>query len=285
LLWETGAVQSNNGGYGLKDIPSTYHVLGNNGSVPLDQGVDASTNTALADVPNRLAVLHDLARVCSDHLPVLQSYRIVPAPGPATHFRVTADANTVLAGIPFGITVTALDANDQIAVGYQGTAQFTSADPYGATLPADYAFQPGDLGTHTFAGGVALFTAGSWDVTASDTANSLIGSTSVTVIAAPAVAYRLIAPPNAISGTPFDITIVAVDRFGNIDTSYQGTVTFSTSDTDPGVTLPADYTFQPSNGGTLTFPNGVTLITPGDEIITATDTNSGITSSIIVTVS
>jgi hypothetical protein len=58
------------------------------------------------------------------------------------------------------------------------------------------------------------------------------------VIGAPAVAFRMIAPPNAISGTPFDITVVAVDPFGNTDTNYQGTVTFCTSDTDPAVVLP-----------------------------------------------
>jgi hypothetical protein len=284
LLWETGAIQSSNGGYGLKDMPSTYHVLGNNGSVTLNQAVDNPASTALADLPNRLGVLHDLARVCSDHLPVVQSYRIVQPPGPATHFRVTADANSVVAGTPFGITVTALDANDQIAVGYQGTVHFTSADPYGATLPSDYTFQPSDAGSHTLMGSVTLDTAGTWDVTATDTASNLIGSTSVTVIAAPVVAFELIAPPNAVSGTSFDITVVAVDRFGNIDTNYQGTVAFSTSDTDPGVMLPGDYTFQPSDGGTATFPSSVTLITPGDEMLTVTDLSSGITSSIIITV-
>jgi hypothetical protein len=119
LLWETAAVRS---------MPATYHAFGNNGSVPLDQGVDAPANTALADLPNRLAVLHDLAQVCSDHLPVVQNYRIT-------------------------------------------------------------------------------------------------------------------APASVISGMPFDVTVVAVDRFGNVDTNYQGAVAFSTSDTDPGVMLPADYTF------------------------------------------
>jgi endonuclease/exonuclease/phosphatase family metal-dependent hydrolase len=285
LLWETGAVRSSNGGYGLKDRPSTYHAFGNNGSVPLDQGVDAPANTALADLPNRLAVLHDLARVCSDHLPVVQQYRIVQPPAPATHFRVTADMSPVVAGAAFGITVTALDANDQIATGYQGTVHFTSADPHGATVPGDYSFQPSDAGTHTFAGGVTLYTAGTSDVTAIDTASNVVGSTTVTVIAAPAVAFRLIAQSTAFSGTPFDITVVAVDPFGNTDTNYQGTVTFSTSDSDPGVVLPTDYTFQPSNSGTVTFPNGVTLITPGDETLTATDTVSGITSNISIAVS
>jgi hypothetical protein len=284
LLWETGAVPSSAGGYGLKDLPSTYHAFGNNGSVPLDRGVDAPSNTALADLPNRLGVLHDLATVCSDHIPVVQDYRIVQQPAAATHFRVTADTSMVTAGTAFGVTVTALDANDQTAVGYQGKVHFTSADPYGATVPADYTFQPSDAGTHTFTAGVTLYTAGTWDVTSTDSATNLIGSTNVTVLAGPAAAFQLIAPTNASSGTPFGITVVAVDRFGNLDTNYQGTVTFSTSDMDPSVILPADYRFQPSDGGTAIFPNGITLITLGSETFTATDSDRGITASIIVTV-
>jgi hypothetical protein len=67
------------------------------------------------------------------------------SPGPATHFRVTANTNPVVAGTAFGVTVAALDANDQIAVGYQGTVHFTSTDPYGATVTADYSFQLSDL--------------------------------------------------------------------------------------------------------------------------------------------
>jgi hypothetical protein len=50
------------------------------------------------------------------------------------------------------------------------------------------------------------------------------------------------------------------------------------------VLLPSDYTFQPSDGGMVTFPSGVTLITLGDETRTVTDTASGITGSVTVTV-
>src|SRR5262249_9040151 len=91
LLWETDAVRSSGAGYGLKDVPSTYPVFGNNGSVSLNQAVDDPANPALANLPNRLAVLHDLARVCSDHLPVVQQYRMVQPQGPALHLRLRAD--------------------------------------------------------------------------------------------------------------------------------------------------------------------------------------------------
>jgi hypothetical protein len=78
--------------------------------------------------------------------------------------------------------------------------------------------------------------------------------------------------------------VIAVDPYGNTDTHYQGTVTFGTSDGDPGVVLPPDYTFQPADGGMVTFPGGATLITPGDQTLTATDTTSGITGAATVTV-
>src|SRR5262249_52009297 len=99
-----------------------------------------------------------------------------------------------------------------------------------------------------------------------------------------AVFYAIAAPASVPSGTAFDLTITAADPYGNIDRSYQGTVTFSISDTDPGITLPADYTFTTDDHGVHTFPGAVTLNPPGDQTITVTDTASGITRTVTVMV-
>jgi sugar lactone lactonase YvrE len=91
----------------------------------------------------------------------------------------------------------------------------------------------------------------------------------------------------AVSGAAFDITITALDPNGNIDTSYQGTVTFSTTDPDSGVALPAAYPFTTGVGGdngVHTFPGGVTLITTGGQPLTVTDTASGINGSVTIAV-
>jgi hypothetical protein len=80
------------------------------------------------------------------------------------------------------------------------------------------------------------------------------------------------------------VTITAADPYGNIDVNYQGTVTFSTSDTDAGIALPADYTFTADDRGVRTFPGAVTLSTPGDQTITVTDTACGITRTITIMV-
>jgi hypothetical protein len=96
--------------------------------------------------------------------------------------------------------------------------------------------------------------------------------------------FAVAAPASVSAGTPFDITVTAVDPYGNKAVNYQGTVTFSTSDTDPGIVLPADYTFTAADAGVHTFPGGTTLITPGNQTITATDTASGMTRTVTVTV-
>jgi hypothetical protein len=70
---------------------------------------------------------------------------------------------------------------------------------------------------------------------------------------------------------------------------YTGTVIFSTSDPDPGVVLPADYTFTLDDGGSHTFTDTglgeTTLITPGDQTLTVMDTaDNTIAGSATVTV-
>jgi hypothetical protein len=98
---------------------------------------------------------------------------------------------------------------------------------------------------------------------------------------------HITAKSTAVSGTAFDVRITALDPHGNIDTSYQGTVTFSTTDPDSGVVLPADYTFTTGVGGdngVHTFSGGVTLVTVGDQTLTFTDTVSGIAGSATITV-
>jgi hypothetical protein len=99
--------------------------------------------------------------------------------------------------------------------------------------------------------------------------------------------FHITARSTAVAGTAFDITVTALDANGNIDTGYQGTVTFSITDPDTGVVLPADYTFTTGSGGdngVHTFSDGVTLITVGNQTLTVTDPVSGRTISVTITV-
>jgi len=83
----------------------------------------------------------------------------------ATHLSVSTPAN-VGAGVPFTITVTALDASGGTATGYNGTVSFTSTDAT-AVLPAASKLTAG-VGTFQ----ATLNTEGNQTITATDAANS-----------------------------------------------------------------------------------------------------------------
>src|SRR5271169_5886209 len=105
-----------------------------------------------------------------------------PPPAVATHFSVTAPA-TVSGGSNFDITITALDAANNLATGYSGTVHFSSSDAH-ALLPNSLSSRLVD-GTGTFT--VALESAGKQTITAFDLANSTItgvtGSITVALVA------------------------------------------------------------------------------------------------------
>jgi hypothetical protein len=202
----------------------------------------------------------------------------------ADHFTLSAPASTT-AGQTVSLALTAWDHYGNIATGYTGTVTFASSDPH-ATLPASYTFTAADNGTRTF--DVVFRTAGAPSIKVTDTAGEVIGAQAGLVVSPAAADHFLItAAPTAVSGAAFDVTITALDPSGNIDTSYQGTVTFSTTDPDSGVVLPADYTFTigvGSDNGVHTFPGGGTLVTLGDQTLTVADKLSGITGIATTTV-
>jgi DNA/RNA endonuclease G (NUC1)/fibronectin type 3 domain-containing protein len=187
-----------------------------------------------------------------------------------THFSVTAPAN-VGNGTPFNVTVTALDASNATVTSYTGTVHFTSTSA--GTLPADYTFTGGDSGTHTFS--VSLTTTGAQSITATD--GGITGSANTTVAPPPATHFSVTAPANVGNGTPFNVTVTALDASNTTVPGYTGTVHFTSSSAG---SLPADYTFVGGDNGAHTF--SVSLTSTGAQSITATD--GGITGSANTTV-
>jgi hypothetical protein len=108
------------------------------------------------------------------------------------------------------------------------------------------------------------------------------GGVNIGAYQASASAFVLTAPATVTAGTAFDLTVQAVDAFGQVALGYTGTVTFSTTDLDPGVVLRPAYTFTAADQGAHTFAGAVTLITPGDQTLTVTDPLSGISGSATV---
>src|SRR5207253_2761805 len=118
-------------------------------------------------------------------------------------------------------------------------------------------------GVGTF--GVTLDTAGSTSVTATDTGDSaLTGSNDLAVDPAAAASFQVSTPDGVTAGTPFDITVTALDAFGNTATGYAGTVQVTSS--DGTAVLPASATL---NNGVGSF--SVTLDTAGSAGVTAAD--------------
>jgi hypothetical protein len=199
------------------------------------------------------------------------------------HLKVSTSGSAT-AGASFDVVVTAQDLYNNTASSYMGTATFTSSDT-GATLPANYTFMASDNGVHTFSSGATLIHAGSQSITATDTTTTSIAGTGTVAVSAAALDHFSITSAGTIAaGTAFDLIVTALDHYGNTVTGYTGTVTFTTSDQDPQVSLPTAYTFTSTDNGTHTFSGGATLYTSGDQTIIVTDTSDNtITGTLTVT--
>ena len=174
---------------------------------------------------------------------------------PATHFQVTGLSGSVTAGTPLSVTVTALDASNNVALLYTGTVQFTTTDPsLQAIVPANYIFTTGANGAHTFTGLTTLVTAGNQTVTATDTANSLVG-TSGAVTITPATASQLLITTQpsstATAGVAFAAQPVVAedDPFGNIVNDSTHTLTAVST----GTTVLQGTTTLTLSGGVAAF--------------------------------
>ncbi len=136
---------------------------------------------------------------------------------PASVLVISNFPSSVNAGTSQSFTLTAKDANGNIATGYLGTVHFTSSDGQ-AVLPANYAFVSTDKGVHVFS--ATLNTVGTQSITATDTVTS------------------------SITGTQSGITVNAVKSLNVI-------VSTSKSSYSRGSTVPITVTVKDSSSGAL----------------------------------
>jgi len=180
-------------------------------------------------------------------------------------FTVTASQPTSTAGTAITVTVRALDARGQVVTGHAGKVHITSSDPK-AVLPADSALTNGEA---TFP--VTLKTAGARTIAAADLGKPTAhGALAKPIAVSPAAVTALrttgLVDPMMV-GRRQMLTVAAVDAFGNINSSYRGTISWTSSDAT--AILPASYSFTARDAGKHAFP--VTLNTPGLQSVTATD--------------
>jgi hypothetical protein len=184
-------------------------------------------------------------------------------PAAANSFRITGFPSPTTAGNSGLFTVTALDPYGNVATGYSGTVHFTSTDSQ-ASLPSN-----GNLVNGTNGFGATLRTAGTQSLTVTDTVNASItgAQAGITVSPGTASSLRVSTALQVTAGVPTTATVSAVDAYGNVATSYGGTVHFSSSDTR--AVLPGDAALT---NGTGSF--AVIFKTAGGQSLTATDTAS-----------
>ena len=95
------------------------------------------------------------------------------------HLQITAP-DSVDAGSPFALTVTALDSNNQTDTGFSDTVHFTTTDKAGG-VPGNYSFAFNGTGTQTFTNLAELHTAGTQKITVTDTTTLATATTTVAV--------------------------------------------------------------------------------------------------------
>jgi hypothetical protein len=195
----------------------------------------------------------------------------------ATHFSLTAPT-TVSAGTNFSLTVTALDAANNVVTGYSGMVNFTSTD---SQFPS-----PGGQG---LVGGTGTFTlslrsAGSQTITATDISKPTITGVTGSITVEIEVAHLRVSVPTGRSpaavynftftaGAPLNFTVTVFDGLGNVFPGYTGKVSFTS--TDGQALLPSSSNLT---NGTGSF--SAVFKTTGNQTITATDTA---TSSLVAT--
>lgn len=203
-----------------------------------------------------------------------------------THYAVSAPASST-AGGTFSITVSALDASNNVVTNYAGKVHLSDTDvAAGVVLPADYTFTTADRGVHTFTG-LKLVTAGTQTLTVRDTTNSsIVGSSSTTV--APAAVARLafsVVPTGGTVGAPLSpgVTVQLFDAYNNLVTNDSSTVvTLSLGTNSGGGTLGGTVSASAVKG-VATFSN-LTLSAAGTYTLVAASGTLASTTSAAFTI-
>ncbi len=181
--------------------------------------------------------------------------------GPAVRFDLQVlPAGPVKAGDVKAVIVTARDAAGRQVVDFDGEIAFSSSDP-SATVPANYRFQPANRGKQVF-NSIRFTRAGAQSVTATSTADAQVtGSAPVTVTAGTATSFKLdVGEPATLNssnqyvvtaGAPFQLTVTAVDRYGNRAQDFRGSAVVTAA---PEILFGNVINFGSTDGGQRTVP-------------------------------
>jgi phosphoglycolate phosphatase-like HAD superfamily hydrolase len=188
--------------------------------------------------------------------------------GALDHLSITAPARVAM-NSPFSVTVSALDPNGNVDLGYTGPATLTlKAAPTGGKLA-------GKL-VGTFASGVATFPGlslnrlGAYTLFSPGSSTVLAATAQVKVVTVTHFGITVSGVPSTglVAGQPATFTVSALDSSGAIVSNYTGTIHFTSS--DPRAVKPANYPFTLADNGSHSF--SIPLETAGRQTITVTST-------------
>lgn len=178
--------------------------------------------------------------------------------GLADHLEVVAPA-AVTAGVPFTITVRALDAFGNIADDYNKTWSFTTSDfaPFPGLAPGDYTLVPAaDAGQHTFYNASILYNGPTSNITVTDGTLTTV-SAPIAVNPGRIGAFSLFALSPQIAGSVFSLQLTALDIFNNVKTDYATSMVFSDNRTG------GSAVYNPSTLAAGSWLAGLAALTPG----------------------
>ncbi|MDX2038445.1 MAG: Calx-beta domain-containing protein [Isosphaeraceae bacterium] len=239
-------------GVGIDFVSGTYRPFGNNGSVSVNGSINSPSNTALAGLSNRLAVL-DLLTTVSDHLPVVAEYRVVQQT-PTVQFSTSTSSVSESVG-SFTINATLSSPANQVV-----TVPFSIGGT--AAVGSDF----------TVSGSPLSFPIGSTTATATVTViNDSSSEPDETVI------LTLGAPSNAVLGSTTSHTATIQDNDGGVfafstttinanegnSGTTNATVTVNRTGSDLSRAVSVQYR---TNGGTATAGVDYTAISPAQTL-------------------
>ena len=248
--------------------------LGGTLTVSATNGIATFTGLTL----NKLGNGYTLA-VTSSGLTSATSASISVTSGTATQLLITTEPpGTVTAGVGLDLTVTAEDANGNLATSFTGSETIAlAANPGSSTL--------GGILTVSATSGIATFTGLTLNklgsgYTLAVTSSGLASATSTAITVVPGSATQLLItsePPGTVTaGVGFGLTVTAEDIDGNVASGFTGSETIALAANPGSSTLGGTLTVS-ATSGIATF-TGLTLNKVGSGYTLAV-TNSGLTSA------
>jgi Bacterial Ig-like domain (group 3) len=244
-------------------------ILGGVRSAPVVNGVATFSGLTLDQPGSNFTIM---ASGTDDTPPVVTNPFNVTLSSQATKLVLsTPPISSVAAGAPFGLTISAENVASQVDPNYNGPVTLMLQGSTGATLGGSLTVQA-KSGVAMFSGLTLNKVGTGYVIKATSGTLPSISTSGIAVTPGPVASYGL-AQSNggqAIENVPFSVTVTAFDTFSNLVTNYAGTVHFSSTDPLATSTLPANYTFVPSDQGVHVFPS-VVLKTLGAQTLTVTD--------------